>query len=392
MQSATADSTPRIHTLDFIRGLAILGILLLNIVAFGLPSAAYLNPAWQGPPAFHNAVCWAVIDLFAQNKFLSLFALLFGAGLQMLQPYGKRWLQARLSWLVLFGFIHSVFFWDGDILLDYGLIGLVAWRMIRDVGSRRQLFNTGVMLYLIGSAVLIVLGMAAGGRANDSWLPDFAEVQYETFWKTHGGWEAIHNHLNMLSSSLLSLAAQYGWQLAGLMLTGAALMHSGWLGGTWSLAHYRRSALMLIGTAWLIQIPAIYLQWMSGWDFRWGGFFLQLPRELGGPLQAAGYAALCFGYWPVLSRLRITAAVTCVGRMALSNYLLQTLICTTLFNRLGWFNQLERYQLLMMVPLVWLCNILFSVYWLRYFRQGPVEWLWRKLTRLTGGRPAAKHV
>lgn len=380
----------RIHTLDFIRGLAILGILLLNIVAFGLPHAAYLNPAWHGLPSLHDAWSWAIIDLFAQIKFLALFALLFGAGLQMLLPRGKRWLQARLTWLVLFGFFHNILLWDGDILLDYGLIGLVAWRMIRDVGSSRQLFNTGVLLYVVGSCTLLVLGMASGHQPNSSWLPDFAEVQYETFWKTRGGWEAVTNRLDLFSSGLISLAVQYGWQLAGLMMIGAALMRSGWLRGTFSQAHYRRTALMLIGTAWLIQIPGIYLQWVTGWDFRWAGFFLQLPPELGAPLQAVGYAALCFGYWPALARLKITHAISCVGRMALTNYLLQTVLCTTLFNRLGWFNQLDRLQLLAVVPAVWLINILFSLLWLRYFRQGPVEWLWRKLTVLGGGPPLEK--
>lgn len=380
----------RIHPLDFIRGLAILGILLLNIVSFGLPGAAYLNPAWHGLPSRHDAWTWAMVDLFAQIKFLALFALLFGGGLHMLLPRGKRWLQARLSGLVLFGFIHSVFFWDGDILLDYGLIGLVVWRMIRDIDATPQLLKSGVMLYVLGSCSLLVLGMASGPQAGSAWQPSVAAVQYETFWKIHGGWEADLKRLGMLSSDLLSLAVQYGWQLAGLMMTGAALMRNGWLRGSWSQAHYRRSALLLIGSAWLIQIPGIYLQWITGWDFRWAGFFLQVPRELGAPLQAVGYAALCFGYWPMLSRLKITYAIRCVGRMALTNYLLQTLVCTTLFNRLGWFNQLDRLQLLAVVPLVWLINILFSLLWLHYFSQGPFEWLWRKLTVSVGGQPLKK--
>lgn len=79
-------------TLDFVRGVAILGILLLNISAFGLPKAAYLNPAWYGNITASDAWTWAILDLFAQVKFLTLFALLFGAGLQMLLPRGKRWI------------------------------------------------------------------------------------------------------------------------------------------------------------------------------------------------------------------------------------------------------------------------------------------------------------
>lgn len=122
-------------TLDFVRGVAILGILLLNISAFGLPKAAYLNPAWYGAIVPEDAWSWAILDIVAQAKFLTLFALLFGAGLQMLLPRGKQWIQSRLTLLVLLGFIHALFFWDGDILLAYGLVGLICWRLIRDAPS-----------------------------------------------------------------------------------------------------------------------------------------------------------------------------------------------------------------------------------------------------------------
>ncbi len=120
-------------TLDFVRGIAILGILLLNITAFGLPKAAYTNPCTGMARSRNVMPGLALLDLFAQVKFLSLFALLFGAGLQMLLPRGKRWIQSRLTLLVLLGFIHALFFWDGDILLAYGLVGLIAraWCVMR---------------------------------------------------------------------------------------------------------------------------------------------------------------------------------------------------------------------------------------------------------------------
>lgn len=377
----------RILPLDFIRGLAILGILLLNITAFGLPKAAYLNPAWQGLPSTSDFLVWAVMDLFAQAKFLTLFAILFGAGLQLLLPRGKRWMQSRLSWLVIFGFLHALLLWEGDILLAYGLTGLVTWRMIRDVPATKTLFNTGLMLYLIGSAVLVMLGMASGPNPNSSWLAGAADVQYETFWRTQGGWEAMTNRLDMLGSALMALAAQYGWQLAGLMMVGAALMRSGWLRGTWSLQHYRRSGVLLVLSGMVIEALSIALQWHVKWEFRWAGFFLQVPREISAPLQSLGYAALCFGWWPQIQRFRLTLLVSGVGRMALSNYLLQTLICTTLFNHFALFNHYDRLQLLLIVPLVWTVNLLFSLFWLRVFRQGPVEWLWRYLTGLGLTKP-----
>lgn len=372
-------------TLDFVRGVAILGILLLNISAFGLPKAAYLNPAWSGSASLSDAWTWALLDLLAQVKFLTLFALLFGAGLQLLLPRGKRWIQSRLTLLALLGFIHGLFFWDGDILLAYALVGLVSWRMVREAHHVKSLFNTGVVLYLTGIAVLVLLGMISGTAANRSWAPDAANLQYEQYWKLHGGMEAVSNRVDMLSDNLLALGAQYGWQLAGMMLMGAALMRSGWLKGQFSLRHYRRTGALLVAAGMAVNLPAIFAQWYLAWDYRWCAFLLQAPRELSAPLQAIGYAALAWGYWPQLCRFRLVGAIACVGRMALTNYLLQTLICTTLFYHLGLFMRFDRLQLLAFVPPIWAVNLLVSSLWLRCFRQGAVEWLWRQLTLRASG-------
>ncbi|MBY8418296.1 DUF418 family protein [Klebsiella pneumoniae] len=372
-------------TLDFVRGVAILGILLLNISAFGLPKAAYLNPAWSGSASLSDAWTWALLDLLAQVKFLTLFALLFGAGLQLLLPRGKRWIQSRLTLLALLGFIHGLFFWDGDILLAYALVGLVSWRMVREAHHVKSLFNTGVVLYLTGIAVLVLLGMISGTAANRSWAPDAANLQYEQYWKLHGGMEAVSNRADMLSDNLLALGAQYGWQLAGMMLMGAALMRSGWLKGQFSLRHYRRTGALLVAAGMAVNLPAIFAQWYLAWDYRWCAFLLQAPRELSAPLQAIGYAALAWGYWPQLCRFRLVGAIACVGRMALTNYLLQTLICTTLFYHLGLFMRFDRLQLLAFVPPIWAVNLLVSSLWLRRFRQGPVEWLWRQLPLRASG-------
>lgn len=89
----------------------------------------------------------------------------------MLLPRGKRWLQARLSWLVIIGFLHAIFLWEGDILLAYGIIGLIARRMIRDVPSTRSLFNTGVMLYLVGVGVLLLFGLISDPAPSRSGCP-----------------------------------------------------------------------------------------------------------------------------------------------------------------------------------------------------------------------------
>lgn len=380
-----AETMERNVTLDFVRGVAILGILLLNISAFGLPKAAYLNPAWYGAIVPEDAWSWAILDIVAQAKFLTLFALLFGAGLQMLLPRGKQWIQSRLTLLVLLGFIHALFFWDGDILLAYGLVGLICWRLVRDAPSVKSLLNTGILLYLVGIGVLLLLGVASSSETSRAWTPDASAILYEKYWKLNGGMEAISNRAEMLSNSLLALGAQYGWQLAGMMLLGAALMRSGWLKGQYSLRHYRRTGILLVALGLMINLPAVILQWRLDWAYRWCAFLLQAPRELSAPLQTLGYAALMFGFWPQLSRCRLTLAIACVGRMALTNYLLQTIICTTLFYQFGLFMEFNRLELLFFVVPVWAINLLFSVIWLRFWRQGPVEWLWRQLTLRASG-------
>ena len=268
-------------TLDFVRGVAILGILLLNISAFGLPKAAYLNPAWYGDITRSDAWTWAILDLFAQVKFLTLFALLFGAGLQLLLKRGTRWIQSRLTLLAILGFIHGLFFWDGDILLAYGLVGLICWRLIRDAPSVKSLFNTGVMLYVMGLCVLFLLGVISGDSTNRSWIPDAANLQYEQFWKLKGGAEAIGNRADMLGDNLLALGAQYGWQLAGMMLMGASLMRTGWLKGEFSLHYYRRTGAGLVLLGVLINLPAVIMQWHLHWDYRWCAFLLQVLSQGG---------------------------------------------------------------------------------------------------------------
>lgn len=379
---------PRIATLDFARGIAIFGILLLNISSFGLPKAAYLNPAYAGQPSAVDAWTWGVLDILAEGKFLMMFAMLFGAGLHLLLPRGKAWIQSRLSLLLLCGLIHAVFFWDGDILLSYGLIGLVFWRLVREAKSNQTLFRTGVMLYLMGVAILLMLGLISKPDPGSFWNPGYAELQYEQFWRFKGGIEAINNRLDLLSSSLISVAVQYGWELGGAMLMGASLMRSGWLKGQFSTRHYLKVAAVLLTLSWAIQIPAVILAWHTGWDYRWSGFYLQAPREIGALMQAISYLALCYGFWPWLVQQKWALWISQVGRMALTNYLLQTMVCDFFFDVLKFYNHFNRLQLVALVPAVWLINLAVTLCWLRYFRQGPMEWLWRKLTAQAAGAPA----
>ncbi len=252
--------------------------------------------------------------------------------------------------------------------------------MVREAHHVKSLFNTGVVLYLTGIAVLVLLGLISGTAANRSWAPDAANLQYEQYWKLHGGMEAVSNRADMLSDNLLALGAQYGWQLAGMMLMGAALMRSGWLKGQFSLRHYRRTGALLVAAGMAVNLPAIFAQWYLARDYRWCAFCRR--RANLAPRCRLSAMPRWQGYWPQLCRFRTVGAIACVGRMALTNYLLQTLI-TTLFYHLGLFMRFDRLQLLAFVP-IWAVNLLVSSLWLRR-RRGPVEWLWRQLTLRASG-------
>lgn len=152
--------------------------------------------------------------------------------------------------------------------------------MVREAHHVKSLFNTGVVLYLTGIAVLVLLGMISGTAANRSWAPDAANLQYEQYWKLHGGMEAVSNRADMLSDNLLALGAQYGWQLAGMMLMGAALMRSGWLKGQFSLRHYRRTGALLVAAGMAVNLPAIFAQWYLTWDYRWCAFYCRRRANL----------------------------------------------------------------------------------------------------------------
>jgi uncharacterized protein len=162
----------------------------------------------------------------------------------------------------------------------------------------------------------------------------------------------------MLSDNLLALGAQYGWQLAGMMLMGAALMRSGWLKGQFSLRHYRRTGVLLIAAGMAVNLPAIIAQWHLAGTIAGARFCYR---------RRASWARRCkpsaTRRWPGASGrscvFRLVGAIACVGRMALTNYLLQTLICTTLFYRFGLFMKFDRLQLLALSP-VWAVNLLLS--------------------------------
>ncbi|MBD2784196.1 DUF418 family protein [Xenorhabdus sp. DI] len=373
----------RIEVLDSVRGFAILGILLLNISSFALPYAAYMNLFYQDSVSFSDVMTWSVLNAFTQGKFLFILTLLFGASLELLRQRGRDWNIPRLLVLAVIGLLHGVLLWDGDILLPYGIVGLLAWHFIN---TRQTLFSTAATCYLFGVMMFYLLGLFPLGENNSFWQPTAEDIFHESYWKTYGGLLAIEYRIRQISGAMIVVVVQYGWQIVGVMLCGAMLLRNGWLKGKFSRRHYRRLALCLLPAGMAIQCIALSIQYLYPYSYFASWTVRYTITELATPLLALAYIALIYGFWPAISHWKIAFWLRQVGKMALSSYLLQTLVCTTLFYRFELFGQFSRLELMAFIPFIWALNIWFACWWLKHYSQGPMEKLWRGLTAKLAGK------
>lgn len=383
MNTSVTSASARIDVLDMVRGLAILGIFILNIGGFALPSAAYLNPLYTPAASATDIATWAVLSVLVQGKFLGMFALLFGATLMMLSRYSQPWNMARLLVLGVIGLLHTALLWDGDILLMYSLTGVAACWIIHNVSSRWWLKLVPVLI-LTGLFLLFFLLSEGGELKLLYWQPSQEMLDYEVLIANTGGIAGMLDRISTISGMLMMMVVQYGWQLLAMMLLGATLMKNGWLKGAYPLSHYRRLAAWLLSPSLLLQAVVMWLEYLNGWSVFWMGTIGYPLADILQPVQTTGLIALFYGLQPQLKP--VAACLQRVGRTALSSYLLQSVCGVILFEYLGYFCQFDRLTLLAFVPLMWLINILFSTLWLRYFSQGPVEWLWRQAANKLAAR------
>ncbi len=401
---AVAPMSERLVNLDFIRGIAVMGILWANIVAFGQPFAAYIYPhAFNVPHGEVSNWMWLVQFLLIDGKMRGLFTLLFGAGLVLFMDKAwargaSRWLQSRrLFWLLVFGLVHFYFIWRGDILVLYAVAGCAAMACLR-WEARTQLV-AGLFGYLAGSVLFLgamgfpylVAETDLGGQPAYSEFReglatqkagDLADGAVETAVISSGSYGDFvrHNFTRHGSQPFLTLFL-FLFETLPLMLVGMALYRMGLFDG---------------------RMDARKMRWW-GWAGVLAGTALSLPIALwamGNGLSYWAAAAALMGLSPLprlavtlgfLSLLSLTGAhafgwlgqrVIATGRMAFSNYLGTSIVMLLVFH--GWagglFGQLGRPQLYLVVIATWALMLLWSKPWLALFRYGPLEWLWRCLT------------
>jgi uncharacterized protein len=404
----TAPSPSRVQSLDLVRGVAVMGILLLNIIAFAMPEAAYVNPhAYGGAEGVDLAVYLANFVLF-DGKMRGLFSFLFGASMLLVidraeakdeDPAGVHY--RRMLWLLLFGLAHLWLLWWGDILTLYAMVGMIAYagRQL----SVRALIGAGVALVMIGFGMMLIIVFVVSGavdriHSSDPAAEAEAARSLLEFTKSLGTppASAIAGDLALHRGDYASILAArfndnvfapvanlvfFGWETLAYMFFGMAALKSGLLRNAWPRAKYLRLVWLGFG----IGLPAYagFAAVLIASDFSLQAitlYVMALPA-LVRPVMILGWACLIL----LLARPggALTTRIAAAGRMAFTNYLATSLICTTLFYGygLGWYGHLGRAHLYLVVFAVCALMLLWSKPWLARFRYGPFEWLWRSLSR-----------
>ncbi|MBX3595496.1 DUF418 domain-containing protein [Sphingomonas sp.] len=392
----------RFLSLDVVRGVAVMGILLLNIVAFSMPLPAYFNPTAYGGATGLDLAVYLVNFILFDGKMRGLFSLLFGASLLLVteraaargdSPAKVHF--ARMTWLLVFGLLHLWLIWWGDILSHYALVGMIAFFCRRmDVRSLITLAAMLLLVQLLASA-LIPLGVAQAqaaptrpeavallreldtgfGQPPQPWLAaDIAAHRAD--------WIAIARDAFAMSSlTPLHGVLQYGYETLAYMLLGMAAWKSGMLAGNWTPDRYRRWAIIGLGLGVAVYTLLAAYMVSRGFDLfsvTLAAWTLAVPIR---PVMILGWASL------ILLAMRpgggLTGRLAAAGRMAFSNYLLTSVVCTMLFYGygFGWYGALTRAQLYPVVIAIWCAMLLWSKPWLDRFAYGPLEWAWRSLSR-----------
>jgi uncharacterized protein len=402
--SPLGGAADRIASLDFIRGIAVLGILAANIVAFGQPMTAYMYPgAFTTPHGAAEDWMWVAQFILIDGKMRGLFTLLFGAGVYLFLERARArgsgvGLQARrLAWLGVFGALHYFLLWRGDILLIYALSGFLLLPFLQ-MSAKRQLV-LALVAYTIGAIAYGAMTLSMAYTANADLPPgspmieiqqgmldtqegDLADGRLETELIASGDYGGFVSHnLSAHGFDPLVMVLFFVFETVPLMLLGAACYRLGLFGNAIAPGRLRR--------------------W--GWIGVLGGTALTIPIALAALNAGLGYydTLAAFSGWSMLPRLPVILGLVALlslwaphatgwlgqrlsaaGRTAFSNYLGTSVLMVLIFH--GWagglFGELTRGQLYLVMLAGWAAMLAWPVRWLARYRYGPLEWLWRCLT------------
>ena len=383
-------------SLDILRGVAVLGILVMNIQSFSMPSSAYVNPSSFENLGGYDFYVWLLSHVFADQKFMAIFSMLFGASVVMIsQKARKEQLRSsdlqyrRFIFLGLIGIAHAYLLWMGDILLLYAICGLLMF-IFRSKSTATQI-RAGVIFLVIGSAISLLIGYSVPlwepgeyeATAAELWNPA-AEAQQEEIDYYTSSWERqlFIRAPQAFEMQTTVFVFQSFWRIAGCLLIGMALYKRRVFKLKQSSKYYTKMVAYGLGIGLPLVISGTILDFHYDWDFRLSFFFFSQFNYWGSILMAIGYIGIVMLFCKANTRSFFAKQLANVGRMALSNYLMQSIICTFIFYGHGFalFADLDRSAQAVIVLRIWVVQIAFSSFWLSYFNFGPFEWIWRSLT------------
>lgn len=378
----------RIDSLDVLRGVAVLGILVMNIIGFSQIGNAYMVPDLvEGGVDGANGTIYFLQRLFADQKFMSLFSMMFGAGVLLstrrAEEAGRAaaYHYARTGSLLVLGMIHAYFIWYGDILVLYALCGAVVF-FFRKLQPNMLIVWAAIFFALSGLMTFAVGGSMAFAESMGKSVPDLigvtpADITAEIAAYRGSYLDEVRWRAGEMPIMQVMMVVVFGPRVLGLMLMGMALLKLGLFDARTPVRRF----MPLLGIGLAVGVPISLLDaWQS----------LKHADDVGWMFSAAiqwnywGSAFLALAYIPLIMFAcktggALLAPLAAVGRMALTNYLAQSLIATAFFYAGSRFQTWERKELAWFVLAVWMVQLVWSPLWLAVFRFGPAEWLWRSI-------------
>lgn len=372
----------RLHWLDLLRGSAVLGIFWVNVFLFAWPETALERPRLWLADDTVGWWSWAAMHVLAEQKFINLLALVFGMSLALSdQRHGTAEADARqrrrMTVLAILGLLHAWLLWWGDILFTYACAGMLAWWLRHR--PAHQLLTLGVLLYAVPALMMLVLDLAGFWHADTLPAPNPADWAAEIALYQNSWWaQMAHRAPTALLWQTTGLITAGLWHALGLMLIGLALVRLRLWAQLPAARHWPWS--LVVAGALLMTVSAYWLGQSD--ELQWRPLLLAFQAQYwGSPLMTAGYAWLLYRWFLRGSARNLQDRLCTVGQLALSVYLLQSVLATLLFygHGLGLFGQLQAIELLLVALgmtwlWLWLCPL-----WRRHLGTGPAERLWRYL-------------
>jgi len=400
--------------LDVLRGFAVLGILAMNIAAFSGPFAGYFNPTiWPPPFEGGNRLAYWLTHTVFDLKMMSLFGMLFGAGVVVWGHKARtpqdiprvRWLWLRrMFWLFVIGMAHAWLLWEGDILVAYSLCGaMVAWWVRRlPIGWLGVIAAAFFLVHVtLSFSQYLSVWMAFGEHGSPPLgmpQPDYEAMRdgmkqfmaptpamlEEDLAAHRGSWSDVFA-ARAQANQFIQISGFFFynfWRSTAMMILGIILMRTGVFTGHRTPRFYASMAAICYAVGLPLVIFGLIDNERHGFDIIRMALVGTQTNIIGSVPVALGHAAvlLLLVRLGALGGLRKALAAT--GQMALTNYLSQTILCTTLFYGygLGLYGKLDRPATLGIVAAIWTLQLIWSPLWLSRFRFGPAEWAWRTLT------------